>query len=152
MAVSIRPAREDDAASVAGLLGRLGYPSAADRVRAGLRDWSADPRGVVLVADVDGVVAGLAMLYAIPYLEPGVARGRLTVLVVDGAHRGRGLGRALVTRAEEAARRLGCRDMEITSSRDREAAHGLYTRLGYVDTCDTASRLLKPLDGGRDDG
>jgi hypothetical protein len=42
--------------------------------------------------------------------------------------------------------------MEITSDRDREAAHGLYTRLGYVDTCDTASRLLKPLDGGRADG
>jgi ribosomal protein S18 acetylase RimI-like enzyme len=145
VAASIRRAREADAAPIAELLGRLGYPSDADRVRAGLRDWHTDPRGLVLVADVDGAVAGLATLYAVPYLEPGVARGRLTTLVVDGGHRGRGLGGALVTHAEEAARRLGCRDMEITSAREREAALGLYARLGYVDTCDSTARLLKPL-------
>jgi len=146
VAVSIRQARGADAPRMAELLGQLGYPADAERVRAGLRDWHADPRGVVLVADVDGAVAGLASLYAVPFLERGVSRGRLTALVVDGAYRGQGLGRALVTHAEEAARRLGCGDMEITSARERAVALGLYARLGYVDTSGDAARLLKPLD------
>jgi hypothetical protein len=37
--------------------------------------------------------------------------------------------------AERAAHRLGCREVEITSSRARDAAHAFYRGLGYDDVC-----------------
>jgi GNAT superfamily N-acetyltransferase len=144
--ITIRSAEPADTPRIATLLEQLGYPATVAAVRARLDDWSADRRGLVLVADVAGVVAGVAALHAIPLLERDGHRARLVALVVDDAYGGQGLGRALVTAAEREARRLGCRDMEITSSRERDAAHRFYRRAGYADTCGSAARFLKVLD------
>jgi GNAT superfamily N-acetyltransferase len=67
--------------------------------------------------------------------------------VVDAALRGRGVGRALLAAVEREARALGCRDIEITSARDRVGALAFYTALGYEDICGRAARLVKRLDG-----
>ena len=48
--------------------------------------------------------------------------------------------------AERAAHRLGCREVEITSNRAREAAHAFYRGLGYDDVCAKAARFIKPLE------
>jgi GNAT superfamily N-acetyltransferase len=146
MAITIRTAGAADAPRLAVLLGQLGYPTDAVRVRARLDDWLDDPRSVLLAAEVDGVVSAVAALHAIPRLEHDDPLGRLVALVVDESRRDQGLGRRLVARAEHEARRLGCRQLEITSSRTREAAHGFYRSLGCVDVCATSARFLKALD------
>jgi hypothetical protein len=48
-------------------------------------------------------------------------------------------------RVEREARGLGCRDLEITSARDRVAAQRFYFGLGYEDVCGRAARFLKSL-------
>ncbi|HEY8478387.1 MAG TPA: GNAT family N-acetyltransferase [Spirillospora sp.] len=81
-----------------------------------------------MAAEAGGGVAGVAALHALTLLEHTGRRGRLVALVVDDRVRGRGIGRALMLAAEDHARRLGCRDMEITSARNRSAAHAFSTR------------------------
>lgn len=149
MTITIRPVGVADAERVAVLLGQLGYPTEAARVRARLDDWLADPRSVLIAAEADGLVVGVAALHVMPLLEHDGRRGRLVALVVDDSCRGQGVGRRLVAEAEHEARGLGCRDLEITSSRARDAAHGFYRGLGYEDVCATSARFLKALHDTR---
>ncbi len=51
---------------------------------------------------------------------------------VARARRNGGIGKAMITRAIEIARRRGCQRVELTSSASRKAAHRFYERLGFV--------------------
>jgi GNAT superfamily N-acetyltransferase len=148
MDIRTRTATLADAARVARLLGQLGYATTAGQARARLATWSADERSTVIAAEAGGVLAGVAAVHAIPLLEQAGSRGRLVALVVDEAYRRLGIARILVEAAEAEARRLGCLDMEVTSARDRTAAHAFYTSAGYDDVCARAARYLKPLAAG----
>jgi len=50
-------------------------------------------------------------------------------LIVDPAHQGRGIGRALMERLVAECRRRGIRDVQLFSARGRR---GFYERLGFV--------------------
>ncbi|MCT2583382.1 GNAT family N-acetyltransferase [Actinophytocola gossypii] len=143
--IDLRPVRPTDASAIADLLTQLGYPADADQVRARLRNWLPDQHSRLVAAESDGVVVGVAALHVMPLLEYDGRLARLLALVVDQAWRGHGVGRALVTRAEHEARELGCRELEITSSRYREDAHRFYHGLGYEDVCGRKARLMKAL-------
>src|SRR5438105_290831 len=68
----VRPARFTDAAVLARLLTELGYPQEEEQAGAQLVKWAGDPRGNVLVAELDGHAAGVIAAHVIPYLErPG---------------------------------------------------------------------------------
>lgn len=146
MTITIRPVSVADAARIAELLGQLGYPTDAVRVRARLDDWLSDQRSVLIAAEADGLVSGVVALHVSPMLEQDGLRGRIMALVVDDSCRREGLGRRLVAEVEQEARRLGCRDMEVTSSRTRGAAHSFYRNLGYEDVCDKKARFMKVLN------
>jgi len=145
MTIVIRPADVGDARPIAALLAELGYPTSVDDVVTRMRYWLQDPQNRLLVAEVSDRVSGVAAFHAMPLLEHTGRRGRLVALVVTGACRGQGVGHALVEAAEHAARKLGCRDMEITSARDRALAQRFYARLGYDDVSARAARFMKLL-------
>ena len=88
----------------------------------------------------------------VAYGEGGEIVGMLTLLIVaiptsrkawiedvvtDKAHRGEGIGEALVKRAVEVARAEGAKRIYLTSNPKREAAHRLYKRCGF-EQYDTA--------------
>jgi GNAT superfamily N-acetyltransferase len=110
-------------------------PARIDRMRA------AGDR--VVVAEVDGSVAGVAALHVSPSLEHSTPAGKLAALVVDEAHRGTGLGRALVDAMEAEARERGCGVFFLTTAEGRADAHGFYERLGLERT---GRRYAKTLD------
>lgn len=58
-------------------------------------------------------------------------QGHLQSLAVDPEARRRGLGRALIAAAEEAARARGARHMQLELREDNGAAEALYESLGY---------------------
>ena len=58
-------------------------------------------------------------------------KGHLQSLAVDPEARRRGLGRALIAAAEEAARTRGGRHMQLELREDNGAAEALYESLGY---------------------
>jgi len=143
--VTIRSAELTDAPRIAELLTALGYPADADAVHERLAYWLPDQASKVLVADLDGMVAGCISLHAIPYLERTGRWLRIESLVVEAGRRRAGAGRALVDAAEQLARQWGCVLIEVTSKRSRADAHAFYRRLGFSDVCDQAGRFTKEI-------
>jgi N-acetylglutamate synthase-like GNAT family acetyltransferase len=128
--LTLRDARAADADAIARLLGQLGYPTEAGAVVRRL-ERLAVVGDRVLVADVDGRVAGLAHLQVTPSLERERPVAKIGALVVDEAQHGRGVGRALVRALEDEARLRGCELLFLTSADRRSDAHAFYERVGF---------------------
>jgi ribosomal protein S18 acetylase RimI-like enzyme len=83
----------------------------------------------LLVARVDGAIAGVLAL--VVFRIPTGVRAWIEDVVVDDALRGRGVGEALTAEAVRRADAAGARTLDLTSRPSREAAHRLYTKLGF---------------------
>ena|SRR5690349_8738505 len=138
---TIRGARVEDAAAIAGLLTQLGYPSGPDDVEERL-DRLHVVGDRVLVAEADGAVVGLAHLQVTPALERERPSARIGALVVDEAHRNGGVGRSLMQALEDEARLRGCELLYLTTSEHRDDAHAFYRRVGLEQTGRRYSRTL----------
>ena len=141
MDLTIRDARAADAVEIASLLAQLGYPAAPGAVGARL-ERLAIVGDRVLVADVDGHAVGLAHLQVTPALERERPAAKIGALVVDASHRGRGIGRALLTALEDEARARGCDLLFLTTAEGRDDAHRFYERLGLEHTGRRYGRTL----------
>ena len=64
----------------------------------------------------------------------GESRGEIVGLVVDAAHRGRGVGRRLVAEVEAWAAARGLEVVTVRSNVARTESHPFYERLGYART------------------
>jgi GNAT superfamily N-acetyltransferase len=138
---TIRDARPADADAIARLLTQLGYPTEAEAVASRL-DRLLIVGDRVVVAELDGAVVGLAHLQVTPAIERDRPAAKLGALVVDEAHRGRGIGRLLVETMEEEARRRGCELLFLTTSERRDDAHEFYERVGLEHTGRRYGRTL----------
>jgi GNAT superfamily N-acetyltransferase len=96
-------------------------------------EWLKRLGAGVYVAEMDGAVVGFAAVQVVPLLERERPLCRLTALVVDEEARRPGLGRALLERVEDEARRLGCERLGVTSSVQREDTRAFYERLGFEE-------------------
>ena len=91
-----------------------------------------DPNNELLVAELDGAVAGVLQLSYLPSLTyRGSWRAQVEGVRVDGAMRGRGIGRALLEEAARRARARGCRLLQLTTDRRRDDAIRFYEDLGF---------------------
>jgi ribosomal protein S18 acetylase RimI-like enzyme len=89
--------------------------------------------------DIAGIVGTLSLvLFRIP---TGV-RGWIEDVIVDDAVRGRGVGEALTAEAIRLADEAGARTLDLTSRPSRQAAHRLYSKLGF-EVRDTSVYRLK---------
>ncbi len=141
MDLTIRDAAAADAPAIALLLGQLGYPTGPSAVEERLERLRIVGDRIV-VADVDGRAVGLAHLQVAPALELDRPAAKIGALVVDNAHRGRGIGRALVEAMEDEARTRGCGVLFLTTSERRDDAHAFYERVGLEKTGRRYGRTL----------
>jgi len=94
-------------------------------------DYAA-PRGALLLARVDGALAGCCALRPLDNADyPNAAE--MKRLYVRKAFRGFGLGRQLAESAMDAARRVGYDCVLLDTLDDMEAARALYEDLGFQD-------------------
>ncbi|GII77387.1 GNAT family acetyltransferase [Sphaerisporangium rufum] len=95
----------------------------------------ADPRQELIVATVDGEVAGTLQITFIPGLSRrGGERALIEAVRVGAGRRGQGLGRTMIQWAVDRARDRGCRLVQLTTDRTRSDAHRFYASLGFVDS------------------
>ena len=144
-AVRIRPAVLADVPSLVPLFGAWDHPLSAELVAGRVEAYAGAPHAALLVAELDGAVAGFAGVAAHPRLARAALAGRLTGLVVGEGFRRRGVGDALVRAAEAIAAGWGCDRMEVTSSRSRDAAQAFYPALGYEEQPASRARFTRPL-------
>jgi putative acetyltransferase len=99
---------------------------------AGLPGDYAPPHGVLLLALVDGAVAGCGALRPLPEVDyPNACE--MKRLFVRRAFRRFGLGRQIAQALIDHAVRAGYSTMLLDTLDDMEAARGLYATLGFVD-------------------
>jgi GNAT superfamily N-acetyltransferase len=108
------------------------------------------PRGLFLVAEVDGVAVGSGAWRAM-----GAGLTEIKRVYVDPAHRRRGLADLIVDALERSAAQAGCRSVVLNTGARQPEALGLYARRGYgsvpgygVYACAPGAVFLgKQLDG-----
>jgi ribosomal protein S18 acetylase RimI-like enzyme len=131
--IRIRQARSGDGAALSRLIGQLGYEVGEDEVVERLGEMQVEGRPV-LIAELGGRIAGCLSTSIMRVLHRPRPVGRISMMVVDEALRGRGIGKALARAAERMLAERGCGLVEVTSNRARAEAHRFYEKLGYERT------------------
>jgi len=104
----------------------------ADAVRTFLRARITADDGVVLVAEHDGALVGLAQCY-LTWSSLSLARAWvLNDLFVDPQTRGTGAGRALVRAAKDEAAKAGAVYVALETERTNVVGQTLYASEGFV--------------------
>jgi len=133
------------------LAGQLGYPVRNSDVKRQLSSMAKEEGHAVIVAELDGhaIVGWIHMmprqlLYSQRLAEIGG-------LVVDAAHRRKGVGRALIHAGEQWAKGQGYSHIVVRSNAMRKESHPFYPRLGYspVKTQKVYRKGLKGQQGAR---
>ena len=130
----VREASREDVENLGCLMTDLGYPSSTETMSWSLAEISADASYGTLVAEQDGKVLGMVGLRLERLYEKNEPCARIMALVVGPEHRGRGVGRALISAAEAWARRKGARAVMLTTHKRRAGAHRFYRSIGYEAT------------------
>jgi len=131
-----------DASAAAELSGELGYPASPEVMQQRIASLSADH--VVYVACLDGEVVAWIDVSLTHHLQSD-PRAEIGGLVVSSKVRSRGIGRVLVSRAEQWAVERGLKSVVVRSQIAREAAHNFYLREGYART-KTSAVFTKQLE------
>jgi GNAT superfamily N-acetyltransferase len=136
MLATVRPAVTTDLDALLELYVQLSPGNAAiDRGSAaqGLARMLAHPGVSLLVAEIDGRVAGTVTLVLVPNLthdaRPWI---QLENMVVDQSIRRGGVGRALISAAEQLAARTNAYKIQLQSADHRRGAHAFYQAAGFV--------------------
>lgn len=143
--MDIRYATLADIPNILPLLEQLGYPTTAENLADRMRAYTDQEHYAVLVAEMDHQIVGMAALaFSERFVKEG-KRCRVEALVVNVAHRRKGVGRALIEHAEELARQKGCASMGLTSGvrRASEGTHDFYRSLGYANEGEHAQVYLR---------
>ena len=115
-AARIRPAHLDDAAEIARLSGELGYPRSAGDIRSALKILLASPTCSVMVASGRASqLSGWIVIERRISLESGEA-AEITGLVVSASARRTGIGKALVSAAEQWTALQGLPSIRVRSN------------------------------------
>lgn len=157
-AVRIRPATKGDVAAIGrlgALLVRLHHeldrdrfiPATAQTERgygAFLGSQLDEPDVIVLVAERDGTVLGYtyAGIEGMDYMALRGPAGALYDIVVDPAHRGHGVGRALLDATLQALRAKGAPRVVLSTAERNETAQRLFASAGFRRTMIEMTREL----------
>jgi GNAT superfamily N-acetyltransferase len=144
-----RLARRADIEAIAGLLADDPLGATREIAGADLDSYerafdavAADPRNLLIVADIGGRVAGTLQLTFIPGLSyAGGERAQIEAVRVARQWRGQGLGGQMLRWAIDQARIRGCRLVQLTTNLQRLDALRFYESLGF-----TASHAGMKLD------
>lgn len=142
--VNIRKAETNDAPAICRICTNdLGYECREEFVLNRLKNID-ESREAVFVAEIEGAVAGFihAEKYELLYFEPMI---NILGLAVSSEHRRRGLGKALISRAESWGKELGINIVRLNSGHSRKEAHDFYRATGFYDE-KLQMRFIKNLD------
>ena len=133
MDINIGILKRADSASlrdIQGLLAQVRNGSEKDTATMSeLRDVLKDKNTLIIVAKDGARIVGMAMLCVT--VRIGRRTGQVEDVVVDDSYRGKGLGKELMYKLIELARRKKLNAIYLTSRPARVAANALYQKIGF---------------------
>jgi ribosomal protein S18 acetylase RimI-like enzyme len=137
MAITLRRATLDDVDAVVPLFDAYrrfyAQPGDLQRARDFLLERLRDGESAVLIAELDGDIAGFTQLYP---MFSSVRTARIWILndlFVDAGARRRGVAHALLDGAAAFAREQGAAGLMLETSRDNAPARALYRAAGWSE-------------------
>ena len=129
--ITIREARAEDAQALARLnREEMGYGYPVDKTKEKLAMLLESGKDKILVAELDGTVAGYVHLNDYDVLYADHMKNIMGIAVSSSCRR-RGIGRKLLAAAEDWARETGAKAVRLVSGEGRTGAHAFYRSLGY---------------------
>lgn len=132
--VIIRDATATDLTALTALMNELGYPTTLEEMRDRFSKISHHPDYKTIVALVNDEVVGMAGLAKGVFYEKNGDYLRVVAFVVKQNCRGKGIGKILLTAAENRAKEQGITTVLINCGNriEREQAHRFYHEMGYI--------------------
>lgn len=137
--ILIREAVESELSAIEGLMAELiaaMYNAECFDMRAvseNCRAFLDDADSHILVAEADGVVIGVINFGIRRTLLHSGASGLIDEFVVSKEHRGRGVGRKLMSAAVDKCRELGCCEVEVSTEITNTRAREFYKSCGFEE-------------------
>jgi ribosomal protein S18 acetylase RimI-like enzyme len=95
----------------------------------------SDQNHIILVMEKSDTIIGCIQLSYIPNLTfKGSLRAQLEGVRISSKHRGKGLGKMLITEAIKQAKARGCKIIQLTTNNNRPDAIAFYESLGFKKT------------------
>ncbi len=135
MNVHVRDAEPRDASDVVRLIGELaaqdGESSPLTQEYVAQYMWF--PGCGILLAEVEGQVAGLLSYSIRPDLYHAADCGQIETLIVGEPHRNGGVGSALVSSVLNRLESMGCAEVSVTTMPDNAGTQRFYRSQGLTD-------------------
>ena len=149
MTILIKPVNlNHDVAAIAELTTQIGYPTQTEVMKERLMRLQAQERYTTLVfIDHGQVVAYIGFVEEIS-CECADPYFRILVLIVDQAHRDKGIGQKLLAHVEHIASQQGIQKIVVSSGNraERLPAHQFYLNHGFKAYSTTFVKILTPQD------
>ncbi len=131
--INIKPATEQDINALGGLLQQLFAIEAdfhfnAAKTSRALRQLINDDRACVLVAHDDDNVIGMCTAQLVISTAEGAYSAWVEDVIVDSEHRGKGIGKQLLSTLEEWAKGQGAPRLQLLADMENQPALGFYRR------------------------
>ena len=128
--ITVRQSRKKDIDQIAALCVQLGYDYPADKIRKKFRKIRKSKDNEIFVACDSGKVIGWIhiSIYNLLYFQK---LGNILGLITDRGYRGRGIGKNLMSSAEQWAKDKGCAGIIVNSGETRKDTHTFYEKIGY---------------------
>lgn len=130
--MNIRKVKINDASAISKICtDDLGYKCSGEFVSDRLKNIDVK-REAVYVAEIDGIIVGYihAEIYNTLYYESMI---NILGIAVSSDYRRQGIGRALLSRAEDWGKEQGINIVRLNSGGSRKEAHDFYRAMGYDD-------------------
>ena len=138
--MALRKAKRDDVPRLLQLLAEDQISDQRDDPNSDMAPYLAafdaidsNPNDATYVWEQDGEIIGCFQLTFLPgLLMKGGWRAQVESVRVDRRYRGRKIGEQMMVEAVRMSRAKGCRQLQLTTNKDRRDAHRFYRRLGFV--------------------
>jgi ribosomal protein S18 acetylase RimI-like enzyme len=137
--MTLREARRDDIRRIIEMLaddevarGREDLSGDMAAYHAAFDDIVADPNNTLYVWDENGTVMGCLQLTFIPGMSYGGSWiAKIEGVRVDRSLRGLGIGEQMIDAMVEKSRARGCKQLQLTTNKQRIEAQRFYKRIGF---------------------
>lgn len=130
MGIIIREASMIDSVSIAKLSGQLGYPPDEELIAKRLSVLLHNQDNGVWIASIEKEVVGWVHGFYTRRIESD-AFAEIGGLVVDSAHRQKGIGKLLVQEVCTWAATKGCPKLRVRCNEKRKDTHQFYQQIGF---------------------
>jgi ribosomal protein S18 acetylase RimI-like enzyme len=145
--IEIRQATQVDIPTLVGLLQQLfsieqDFHPDPEKQRRGLELLLLSDQARVFVAEHAGRIVGMLTLQILVSTAQGGPVGWVEDVVVDAAHRGQGIGAAMLVHLQRWSAQRGLSRLQLLADRNNDRALDFYRKQGWTTTALVGLRLL----------